>query len=392
MRIVAVILARGGSKGIPNKNLKRVGERSLVARAVQASRAAGFETFVSSDSESILKEASASGATGIHRPEEFASDEASSESALLHALSQDGFEDVGLVAFIQPTSPFISDNDLREAANLILSGKAGTVFSARENHSFAWEESDASWEPVGHSRLSRPRRQDLTPSVIETGAFYLFSKSGFELAGSRFSGSVSPLLVDSRFSMEIDSPQDLELARTLDALWSESGHAHPPDTQRDNFDQIKAVAYDFDGVMTDNYVSLNELGQESVRLSRSDGYGIKLLKNIGITQAIISLEVNAVVKKRATKLGIDAFSGVEDKKLVIESWAKSIDVPLSQICFVGNDLNDIHGMRSVGISVAVSDALSEVKMVADVVLASRGGHGAIRELADLILKDKEKQT
>jgi N-acylneuraminate cytidylyltransferase len=392
VRIIALILARGGSKGIPDKNMKKVGGRSLVARAVQASREAGFETFVSSDSDLILKEAAASGATGIKRPEEFASDESSSESVLLNALSQDGFEDVGIVAFIQPTSPFISGSDLREAANLILLGAAGTVFSAREDRSFTWGELGDSWEPVGHSRFSRQRRQDLTPSVVETGAFYVFSKSGFELTESRFSGSVTPLLVDSRFSVEIDCPQDLDLARTLDVLWSGSGDAHLKGALRNNFGQIQAVAYDFDGVMTDNYVSLNELGQETVRLSRSDGYGIRLLKNIGITQAIISLEVNAVVKKRATKLGIDAFSGVNDKKLVIESWAKSIDVPLSQICFVGNDLNDIHGMRSVGISVAVSDAISEVQMLADVVLSTRGGHGAIRELAGLILMDKEKQT
>lgn len=219
MKVAALILARGGSKGLPGKNLMPVGGQSLLSRAIYAALDADFVTFVSSDSIEILDEARKHGAISIVRPAIHASDESSSEAAISHAIKQRELDDYEIICFIQPTSPFISSTDLTKSVNMISDGAADTVFASKKDFSFAWRKIDEGWEPEGHSRNSRPRRQELPARVVETGAFYVFTKTGFEGSRSRFSGVVVPLIVDPRFAIDIDSALDLEVALALEPLW-----------------------------------------------------------------------------------------------------------------------------------------------------------------------------
>ena len=139
-RVIAIIPARGGSKGVPGKNLKTVGGVSLVARAVTSAMAAHRidEVFVSTDSSEIAAAARAAGAAVIDRPESLAGDESSSEAALLHALDQFD-EQPGILVFIQATSPFIDPAGLDSAVHRVVSGEADVVFAARETHAFLWQ-------------------------------------------------------------------------------------------------------------------------------------------------------------------------------------------------------------------------------------------------------------
>lgn len=147
---------------------------------------------------------------------------------------------------------------------------------------------------------------------------------------------------------------------------------------------IKHVVFDFDGVFTDNFVYINEKGEEMVRCSRADGLGLAKLKELGINTFILSTETNKVVAKRAKKLGIKCFHSIEDKlkhlKLLIP------ENELKNTVFVGNDTNDLEVMQAVGYPVAVADAYYELLNIAKYVTNVKGGHGAVREVCDLIYK------
>ena len=219
MTVLAVIPARGGSKGVPGKNLRTVGGRSLVARAVGAARAAASvdRVVVSTDDPAIAREAEASGAVVVVRPAELATDEAASESALLHALEVAG-DGVDVLVFVQATSPFVDPDDLDAAVARVRSGEADVVFAAIATPVFLWAPSDepsGGWAGVNHDAAHRPRRQELPPQVAETGAFYVLDAAGFRAARHRFFGRVEPAVIDERLALEIDTEQQLRLADAL---------------------------------------------------------------------------------------------------------------------------------------------------------------------------------
>ena len=151
---------------------------------------------------------------------------------------------------------------------------------------------------------------------------------------------------------------------------------------------VKLIAFDFDGVFTDNTVYVNQDGVESVRCWRSDGIGLSRLKNLGVQAVIISTEANRVVTTRAKKLKIPCKQGVEDKAVAILETCTELGVSPEQTMFVGNDVNDILAFKSIGIPVAVGDAYPEV--LPHILFSTKkpGGFGAVREVCDLIYNVK----
>lgn len=146
----------------------------------------------------------------------------------------------------------------------------------------------------------------------------------------------------------------------------------------------KLVVYDFDGVMTDNKVILSEDGLESVVVNRSDGLAVNRLKYCGIPQIILSTETNNVVAKRARKLGIPIIQGISDKRSSLKEYCRKNNITLKDVVYVGNDLNDLQAMKSVGYPVCPSDACREVRAICSIVLNAVGGDGVVRELLDYI--------
>ena len=151
-----------------------------------------------------------------------------------------------------------------------------------------------------------------------------------------------------------------------------------------NSTSTSILFYDFDGVMTDNTVIMDEHGIESVRVNRSDGLAISALKKMGFAQAIVSTEKNNVVSMRAEKLGILCMQGLEDKKSVLLDYCIDSSINPELCVFVGNDINDLEVMNSVGYPVCPSDAHSKIISISRFVLNTKGGNGVIRELLDLI--------
>ncbi|QMU96732.1 acylneuraminate cytidylyltransferase family protein [Microbacterium esteraromaticum] len=222
-RTVAIIPARGGSKGVPGKNLRRVGGLTLVERAVRAAAAAeGVDlVVVSTDDAEITRVAETAGARVVARPAELSGDTATSESALLHTLdvlAAEG-ESVGTVVFVQATSPFIPSGGIAEAVAHIAADRYDSVFSAFETYGFLWgRDADQHAVAINHDASHRPRRQDREPHYLETGAFYAFTADGFRAAGHRFFGRVGIVEVPEASAIEIDDEHQLAVASALAAL------------------------------------------------------------------------------------------------------------------------------------------------------------------------------
>lgn len=151
--------------------------------------------------------------------------------------------------------------------------------------------------------------------------------------------------------------------------------------------KISLIAYDFDGVMTDNRAFLSETGEESVCVNRSDGLAVNLIKKLGIPQVIISTEQNPIVLMRAKKLGIEAVNAVENKKATLEKICSKKDIDIQNVIFVGNDLNDFEVMKHVGFPVAPNDAADVIKSIAIYITPSNGGYGVVRDLYEFLAKN-----
>jgi YrbI family 3-deoxy-D-manno-octulosonate 8-phosphate phosphatase len=391
--VLVIIPARGGSKGIPLKNLQAVGNRTLLARAIETAHACPLveHVLVSTDSDLISMEALQNGAMVAKRPQEIAGDTASSETALLDALQQfqaSGYELPQVTVFLQCTSPFIDPRALNSAIGGVLSGRADVVFSAVEDHSFRWTASpDGAASAVGHDAGHRVRRQDLPPSFRETGAFYAMRTEGFLEHRNRFFGRIETEQVRLSDSFEIDTYEDLEVCRALEARSSfpvsPSAPVELADLQRAGL-EVDALVTDFDGVHTNDTAILSVDGSEHVQVSRSDGMGVSLLRSTGIPMLILSTEANPIVSARAKKLGVDVLQGITNKAEALTAWMSANRLDPSRVAYVGNDVNDLPAMALVGWPIAVADARTEALGAARIVLSSKGGQGAVREVCDLV--------
>ena len=153
---------------------------------------------------------------------------------------------------------------------------------------------------------------------------------------------------------------------------------------------IQLIAYDFDGVMTDNKVYVDQKGNEMVQVNRADGLGIAEIIKLGIKQIIISTESNPVVAVRAKKLDTPCLQGIENKKMALIDYCKENDIDLKNAAYVGNDINDKDAMEITGSKFCPADAHDYIKSISDKVLKTKGGHGVIREILDLLNEEKNE--
>lgn len=146
--------------------------------------------------------------------------------------------------------------------------------------------------------------------------------------------------------------------------------------------RVRFAFFDFDGVFTDNRVWVNERGEEALSFSRSDGLGLRRLDQVGVQYLIVSMEQNPIVGARAQKLNAACVQGVEDKLAVVRERSGAAGVALTDVAFVGNDINDAECLRVVGFPVVPADAWPDVVPLARWVLSRPGGAGCVREFCD----------
>lgn len=386
--VCVVIPARGGSRGVPGKNLRRIGGVPLVARAVRSALdTRGVDAVVvSTDDADIAVAAATVGAVVVERPADLSGDTASSESAVLHTLAVLAAAAVrpDVVVLVQATSPFITPADLAGAIDAVRAGECDVAFSVSAAHDHLWRRGPDGPVGVNHDAAVRLRRQDREPEFRETGAFYVMLRDGFVAHGHRFFGRLRMIAVAAEDALEIDTPADLLLAEAL--------HAGRADSAARECESIaaRAVVTDFDGVHTDDRVRVDEHGVESVEVSRADGMGVALLRRAGIPLLVLSSETNPVVEARARKLGVPAVTGCHDKVTALRTWCASVGVELADVAYLGNDVNDVGCLRAVGWPVVPADAHPAARAVARRVLRRPGGGGVVRELADRVLHAEQE--
>lgn len=385
LRSIAIIPARGGSKGVLRKNVRSLGGIPLVSHTIRAALTSGvFDVVVvSTEDAEIADIARREGCAVLQRPAELAADTALTEPVMEHALSaieSAGGELFDYVWLLQPTSPLRFAADIEGAAQALAQDGVDAVISVTADHSFLWTGVAGVCGRIepDYDLSARPRRQDRPPVWRENGAIYAVRRELWNRSGVRVAGMIAGYEMPADRSLEIDTDADWRIAEA--ALARLQGRS----VARRLLARVSAIAFDFDGVMTDNTVMVSENGMESVLCDRSDGWGIASLRDKGLPMIVISTEQNPVVSARCAKLRIDCLQGVSDKPAALRRWLLQTGIRLDECAFVGNDENDLECLRMAGLAVVPADAQRVAIEVADIVLTRTGGSGAVRELCDMV--------
>ncbi len=376
---IIIIPARGGSKRIKNKNLVPINGIPLIDYTIKHALDSSFQSqiYVSTDSEVLKRHLKKFEINIITRPKRISSDRSPSELALIDVLDfrkKMKLEDPTNIIFLQCTSPYRHKKDIDNAFYKFKKGNYDSLLSVVNSKKFIWQYEKKKFKPVNYDYKKRPREQDFTNFYEENGSIYITKTKKLRSNMNRLSEKIGFYEMNIFSSFQIDEPHDLKIISSI-----------LPKNKIVNLNKIKIIVSDFDGVFTDNNLYLNDQGIESVKLSRSDGMAIKMLKEKNLKFIVISSEKNKVVFQRCKKLRIECFYGVDNKLDFLEKYLKKNNIKFNEAMYIGNDINDFESMRECGISVTVKDGNEKIKKISDFVLSKNGGCGAIRELVELIL-------
>ena len=400
-KVLVIIPAHGGSKGIPRKNIKDFAGYPLIAYSIAAGKRAKSvdRVVVSTDDEEIAEVSRDCGAeVPFLRPAELAQDNTTDMPVISHVLERlkkDGKYEPEIVVQLRPTTPIRPLTCVDDAVNILLSHPTADcvrgVVPAGQNPFKMWKikSGENNLTPLlsvkGISEPYNAPRQILPQTYWQTGHIDAIRISCIDEKGSLTGDMILPLMIDSRFTVDIDNPFDWLKAEWL--VWHGGLEMVDPATQRRPLPKNpKMLVMDFDGVMTDNRVWVDETGHERVAASRADSMGLLILRQkTKIEEMVISMETNPVVTARCRKLNLPVLQGINDKTTALKNVIKEKGISPEEVIYVGNDVNDLPCFPIVGCAITPADAEPEVKRKADMILKKTGGHGAIRELCDLIL-------
>jgi N-acylneuraminate cytidylyltransferase len=398
--ILAIIPARGNSKSIPKKNIKEFAGFPMLAFSIAAAKQSRHVTrvIVSTDNQEIAQVAREYGAeVPFMRPDELALDNTLDYPVIEHALlwlaEQESYHP-NFVIQLRPTSPIRPQNMVDDAVELILAhpeadSVRGVVPSAQNPYKMWFVDEQGRMKSVlqvdGIREPYNAPRQDLPDTFWQTGHIDVI-RAEMILKKESLSGDVIlPLMVDPRYSVDIDTLLDWERAEANimecmpEIVW-------PGQRKRPFPKKVSLLVMDFDGVMTDDRVWVDAEGNEMVAANRGDGLGLERLRSLTDIQAmVISKETNRVVAARCKKLDIPLLQGVDEKPEELAKMLKQRSIPVEEVIYIGNDLNDLPCFPLVGFSAVPANALPEMKRAADLVLRKNGGYGAVRELCDILI-------
>lgn len=391
-KYVAFIPVRGGSKSIPLKNIREINGRPLVYwtldAAVQCPKI--DRVYLCTDSEKIrekVQEYIQANACGeklrcIDRPAETATDTASTESAMLYFGNT--YNDFEHIILIQATSPLLQASHLTEAITGYEGGEYDSVLSVVRQKRFCWEQREDSFQPINYDFRNRPRRQEFDGYLVENGAFYINTRENLLRDECRLSGKVYAYEMDEETYFEIDEPSDWIV---IEHLLKKKTQKSSPLAERTA--RIKMLLTDCDGVLTDGGMYYSGNGDELKKFNTKDGMGVQLLREQGIRFGIITGENIDLVRRRAQKLKADeCHIGVSDKAVVLDEICTKYALSYEEIAYIGDDVNDLPMLRKVGLPCSVPNACDAAKQAAVYITRVKGGEGAIREIAELILQSK----
>lgn len=399
--ILALIPARGGSKGIPRKNIRSFAGQPLIAYSIAAGLQAKrkMRVVVTTDDNEIAEVARSCGAeTPFLRPAELAQDRTTDLPVFQHALRwlaehEDYHPQV--VVHLRPTTP-IRPPDLvdRSVALLLEHPEADSVRGitpAHQNPFKMWlmEGEDMPIRPLttvpGIEEPYNSPRQILPKAYAHTGLIDIIRPETILELNSMSGRIILPILFDPGYDADLDTLEDWSHAEQK-VLYDLPKMVWPGKPPRRMPEAIRLLVLDFDGVLTDNRVWVDQDGREMVAANRSDSLGINRLRQVGVETMVISLETNPVVAARCRKMNVSWIQGETDKAAALRKLLQERKINANEVVYLGNDVNDLPCFPLVGWAVAVADAMPEVARQADSVLTRTGGHAAVRELCDLIME------
>jgi N-acylneuraminate cytidylyltransferase len=379
---IAFIPARCGSKSIKFKNIKLFCNKPLIYWNIKALEESSMidEIVVATDCNKIKKTVEAFDFKKVRvyeRDKLNAEDNSSTESVILEFLHRENFNDKDNFILVQATSPLTETKDFEEALIKMKSDNSDSLLTCVRVKRFLWNDSN---EPINYNFEKRPRRQDFSGVLIENGAFYINTVSNIISSKNRLSGKISIYEMEEYKSVEIDEDNDWIIAESLMKKYSKINK---------NTKKIKVFLSDVDGTLTDAGMYYSESGEELKKFNTRDGKGFELLKKTGIKVGIITSEDTTIVERRAKKMKLDyLFQGLEHKgKLdVALEICKNEGISLEEIAYIGDDVNCIELLESVGLAACPSDSVLSVKKISNInVMTKKGGGGCVREFIDQIV-------
>lgn len=380
MKKSAIIPLRKNSKGIPGKNKKKMLGRPLFSWVLTAAIFSELdEVYVFTDDEDIINYINreyfwSSKVKALLRNDQNASDTASTESVLLEFATAVN-NDFDILCLLQATSPMTTSEDINRTLNEIAENKKDAALTVVNTHRFIWN-SDGT--PQNYDVFKRPRRQDFDGLLIENGAVYATTKEAFLNSKNRVSGSIGLIKMPEESLVEIDSLSDWEIVENLLADRQKKKKIHQ---------KIEYLVLDVDGVFTDGCVYYDAEGEMAKKFDMRDGMGLEIIRQNQVEVIVMTSENSELVAQRMKKLQIKhTFLGVKDKFSFLTQFLLDRNSSFGAVAYVGDDVNDLANICSVGWSFTPSDATNIVKANADYVLTQASGAGAIRETCEILIK------
>jgi N-acylneuraminate cytidylyltransferase len=380
MSVIAFIPARGGSKSIPEKNIKSFCGKPLIYWNLHELQKSDVdEIVVATDSDNIkliVESFNLSKVKVYDRSPDNSQDTSSTESVMLEYINSSNLSDNNIFMLVQLTSPFTTRRHFNEGLGLIKNHNS--LLSCVQSKRFSWSEDG---KPINYDVNNRPRRQNFQGTLIENGAFYISSVAAIKETKNRISGDIGIYQMPEYTYTEIDEPEDWIVAESLMKRFVLK-------KDKIDFSKIKIFLSDVDGVLTDAGMYYTESGDEMKKFCTYDGMGFQLLQKTGVKVGILTTEDRQLNRRRAKKLGLDFdFHGVKNKLQIVKDLCEKVNVSLDEVAYIGDDVNCFELLLNVGIAACPSNAVEKIKSIPNIIqLEKNGGEGVVREFVEIILR------
>lgn len=377
MKTICLIPLRIGSKSIPKKNIKEFNGKPLCFWYInEVSKSKEIEEIIiASDSDEIndiiLNYEYDKKISFYDRDSKNALDSSSTEDLLLEFIKFTKIKKDTILVLGQVTSPIIDFNQIDKGIKMIKQQKYDSVLSVVKQKRFIWSNDG---KPKNYDFNKRPRRQNFIGFLVENGAFYISRVNDILKSKCRISGKIGLIHMPDYAYHEIDEDYDWDIVEKLHKRFNNKKQEGNP----------KLIISDIDGVLTDSGMYYSEKGDEQKKFNTKDGMAFSLFRDKGLISALITSETTKINLNRSKKMNIDyLFQGRknETKKSAIIEICSREKISLNDVIYVGDDINCIDSLTSVGFPFCPNDAVEAVKKIKDIeVLQSKGGEGCIREI------------
>lgn len=375
--LAAVVLARGGSKGIPMKNIKPLAGVPLIAWVLRAAVDSGeFDSvWVSTDHEDIAAVSRKWGAQVHMRSTEVSEDTSTSLETMQEFLLRR--PEVTMTALIQCTSPVLTPDNLRRPCKMMRSGEFDSVFSVIRTHGFRWQEIEEgeTTKPLNLDIKNRPRRQDWPGELIESGSFY-FSTRQLVMTGVLQGGRMSYYEMPRSSDIDIDYPHDWRPAEQRVLRFGYKG--------KNGDDFIKGVVIDADDVLFDYQVIISPSGEFQYSFNRADIDALRKMSKMNLKLLLISSGRCPPLDRIVGGIDVSIATVENDvlKEAAFKEWTESHNLNPKTVCYIGSNGAESTMVSGCGFSATSDDASEEIKSMAHFTSSAKSGHKALKDILE----------